>query len=99
MLFSAVPPTPIPRIPGGHQPAPKVGTVSSTQSTRESDGFRTVKLDLFSEPAPLAASVTSTPSPDTISTYVTAGVLSPVFLRANNGSSTIEARRGLSGSV
>ncbi len=37
--FSAVPPTPMPSMPGGHQPAPIVGTVLSTQSTMESLGL------------------------------------------------------------
>ena len=36
MALSAVPPTPMPSMPGGHQPAPIAGTVSSTQSTIES---------------------------------------------------------------
>lgn len=36
--FSAVPPIPMPSMPGGHQPAPISGTVFSTQSTIESDG-------------------------------------------------------------
>ena len=36
MAFSAVPPMPMPSIPGGHQPAPIVGTVLSTQSTTDS---------------------------------------------------------------
>jgi len=39
IAFSGVPPMPMPRMPGGHQPAPIVGTVLSTQSTIESDGF------------------------------------------------------------
>jgi hypothetical protein len=67
MAFSAVPPMPIPSMPGGHQPAPMVGTVLSTQSTRLSLGLRMVNLDLFSEPPPLAASATSTRSPGTSS--------------------------------
>ena len=36
--FSAVPPMPIPSMPGGHQPAPMVGTVLSTHSTTSSEG-------------------------------------------------------------
>ena len=36
IAFSAVPPMPMPSMPGGHQPAPIVGTVLSTQSTIES---------------------------------------------------------------
>ena len=34
-----VPPMPMPSMPGGHQPAPIVGTVFNTQSTIESDGL------------------------------------------------------------
>src|SRR5574343_643889 len=63
--FSAVPPTPMPSMPGGHQPAPMVGTVLSTQSTMLSDGLSMAILDLFSEPPPLAATITSTLSPGT----------------------------------
>ena len=65
IAFSAVPPTPMPSMPGGHQPAPMVGTVLSTQSTTESDGFSITNFDLFSEPPPFAATVTSTSSPGT----------------------------------
>ena len=97
IAFSAVPPMPIPSMPGGHQPAPIVGTVLSTQSSIESLGFSITNFDLFSEPPPLAATVTSTSSPGTSSTWNTAGVLSLVFLRANSGSSTTEARSRLSG--
>ena len=96
-LALAVPPMPMPSMPGGHQPAPMVGTVLSTQSTRLSLGFIMIILDLFSEPPPLAATVMSTLSPATISVKITAGVLSLVFLRANRGSATTEARRALSG--
>ena len=39
----------------GHQPAPMVGTIFSTQSTMESEGLSMANLDLFSEPPPLAA--------------------------------------------
>ena len=48
---------PMPSMPGGHQPAPIVGTVFSTQSTMESDGSSITNLDLFSEPPPFAASL------------------------------------------
>ncbi len=65
--FSAVPPMPMPSMPGGHQPAPMVGTVLITQSTIESDGLSMTNLDLFSEPPPLAAIRTSTRSPGTSS--------------------------------
>ena len=81
IAFSAVPPMPMPSMPGGHQPAPIVGTVFSTQSTIESDGLSITNLDLFSEPPPLAATSTSSLSPGTIFTNTTAGVLSFVFLR------------------
>ncbi len=59
VAFSGVPPMPMPRMPGGHQPAPMVGTVLRTQSTMESDGFRHTILTLFSLPPPLAAQVIS----------------------------------------
>ena len=44
-----------------------VGTVLSTQSTIESEGLSMTILVLFSEPPPLAAQMTSTSSPATIS--------------------------------
>src|SRR6266853_461093 len=88
---------PVPRIPGGHQPAPIVGTVSSTQSTIESEGFSIANFDLFSEPAPFAATSTATVFPGTSSMWITAGVLSFVFLRPKTGSSTMDARSLLSG--
>ena len=95
IAFSALPPTPMPSNPGGHQPAPRVSTVRTTQSTTESLGSSTTKRALFSDPPPLAATWISTASPATISTWRLAGVLSPVFFRSNNGSRTIEARSGL----
>ena len=76
MAFSAEPPMPMPSMPGGHQPAPMSGTVFSTQSTSESDGFSITNFDLFSEPPPLAATVISSPSPGTSCVWITAGVLS-----------------------
>ena len=97
IAFSAVPPMPMPSMPGGHQPAPIVGTVFSTQSTTESLGFSITNLLLFSLPPPLAATVTSSLSPGTSSVKITAGVLSLVFLRSNCGSATTEARSVLSG--
>ena len=42
-----------------------VGTVFNTQSTIESDGLSMASLDLFSEPPPLAATVTCTLLPGT----------------------------------
>ncbi len=58
-------------MPGGHQSAPMVGTTESTQSTIESLGSSIANFDLFSEPPPLAATMTSTLSPGTSSTCVT----------------------------
>src|ERR1035438_312701 len=63
IAFSAVPPIPIPSIPGGHHPAPIVGTVFSTHSVTESEGFSMMNLALASDPPPLAATVTSTVAP------------------------------------
>ena len=60
MAFSALPPIPMPSIPGGHQPAPIEGTIFSTHSMRSSDGLSVAKTALFSDPPPLAATVTST---------------------------------------
>ena len=97
MAFSAVPPTPMPSMPGGHQPAPMVGTVFNTQSMIESEGLSMANLDLASEPPPFAATLTSTLLPGTSSTLITAGVLSPVLLRVNIGSARTEARSLLSG--
>ena len=96
MAFSAVPPMPMPSMPGGHQPAPIVGTVFITQSTMLSLGFSITNLLLFSLPPPLAATCTSTVLPGTTCMCTTAGVLSPVFLRSNCGSATIDARSTLS---
>ena len=85
-------------MPGGHQPAPIVGTVFSTQSTIESEGLSITNFDLFSEPPPFAATLTSTVLPGTSSMWMTAGVLSRVLTRVNSGSARIEARSLLSGS-
>ena len=97
IAFSAEPPIPIPSIPGGHHPAPMVGTVFNTQSTIESLGLSIANFALFSEPPPLAERRTSMVSPGTISMCTTAGVLSRVLTREKAGSATIEARRRLSG--
>ncbi|MNR48038.1 hypothetical protein D3C85_1672220 [compost metagenome] len=90
---------PIPSMPGGHQPAPMVGTVFSTHSTTSSEGLSITILDLFSEPPPLAAMLTSTLLPWIMSMCTTAGALSLVFLRLPAGSASTLARRGLSGLV
>ena len=97
IAFSAVPPMPMPSMPGGHQPAPMVGTVLRTQSTTESDGLSMTNLDFASEPPPLAATVTSTVEPGTRATSTTEGVLSTVFLRLKAGSRRMEPRSLLSG--
>jgi hypothetical protein len=97
IAFSAVPPMPIPSMPGGHQPAPIVGTVFSTQSTIESDGLSIANFDLASEPPPFAATITSTVFPGTSFMLTTAGVLSRVFCRLPAGSASTEARSLLSG--
>ena len=55
----------MPNIPGGHQPAPIVGTTFNTQSTTESEGFNMTNFDFASEPPPLAATSISTLSPGT----------------------------------
>jgi hypothetical protein len=98
IAFSAVPPMPMPSMPGGHHPAPIVGTVLSTQSTIESEGFSMANFDLFSEPPPFAATSTSTRSPGTSETCTTAGVLSRVLRRAPAGSASTDARSLFSGS-
>ena len=48
--------------------------------------------DRFSHPPPLAMSMIRSVAPGTTSTWMTAGVLSPVFTRSN-GERTMEARR------
>ena len=98
MAFSAVPPTPMPSMPGGHQPAPIVGTVLITQSTTLSLGLSIANLLLFSLPPPLAATLMLTVRPGTSRVWITAGVLSLVFFRVNNGSASTEPRSLLSGS-
>ena len=99
MAFSAVPPIPMPKMPGGHQPAPMVGRVLATQSTILSEGFSMTNLDLFSEPPPFAATCTLKVLPGTRRVWITAGVLSLVFWRRPAGSSSIDALRVLSGWV
>ena len=94
---SAVPPMPIPNMPGGHQPAPICGSISTTQSIMLSEGFIILNFDLFSLPPPLAATSTDTLEPGTRSTCKTHGVLSLVLRRVNAGSSSTEARSLFSG--
>lgn len=95
--WPAVPPMPMPSIPGGHQPAPMVGMVFNTQSTIESDGLSITNFDLASEPPPLATTITSTVLPGTILTLTTPGVLSLVLMRLPAGSASTDARSLLSG--
>ena len=65
MAFSGVPPMPTPRMPGGHQPAPMVGTTEQIQSTTESDGLSMANLAFASLPPPLAATSILSVSPGT----------------------------------
>ena len=97
--FSAVPPMPTPKTPGGHQPAPMSCTTLKIQSTMLSDGLSIASFALFSDPPPLAAIFTSTLLPGTKRTCTTAGVLSLVLARLPAGSDTIEALRGFSGNI
>ena len=97
MQCSAVPPMPIPSIPGGHQPAPIWGSISSTQSTMLSLGFIILNFDLFSLPPPLAATSTETLLPGTMVTDSTHGVLSRVLRRVKAGAANTEARSLFSG--
>ena len=53
IAFSALPPMPMPSMPGGHQPAPIVGTVFTTQSTIESDGLSITNFGLVLRAAAL----------------------------------------------
>ena len=66
IAFSGVPPIPTPRSPGGHQPAPIVGTTSSTHSATESDGFSIANFAFASLPPPFAATSTESLSPGTM---------------------------------
>src|ERR1035437_10935207 len=95
MAFSAVPPMPMPSMPGGHQPAPMVGTVLRTQSVMESDGLSMANLDLASEPPPLLATVMSRAEPSINSTTTMAGGLSRGFVREKAGG----LRKGGGGTV
>ena len=88
---------PMPSIPGGHQPAPICGSISTTQSTRLSPGFIILNLLLFSLPPPLAATSTETVAPGTMLTCSTHGVLSRVLRRVKAGSASTEARSLFSG--
>ena len=99
IAFSAVPPMPMPSMPGGHQPAPIVGTVFSTQSTMRSRRIQHHELGL------VLASRRPWPRPSRrpcrrarARMWITAGVLSlRVLARRTCGSATIEARSLLSG--
>ena len=57
---------PTPKMPGGHQPAPILGTDSTIQSATESDGFNIANMALASLPPPLAATSTPKASPGTM---------------------------------
>ena len=57
-----------------------------------SAGVSILYFDRFSQPPPLAMTWILSVAPRTTSTWITAGVLSPVFTRSN-GERTIDARR------
>ena len=72
--------------PAGTSRRPSSGTVSSTQSTMLVDGFSIANFDLFSEPPPLAATVTSTLSPgDQLDVHHGRRVVAGVLALANRG--------------
>ena len=75
------------------------GSCAITQSATLSLGFNVANRALTSPPPPLAATITSSSSPSTISLKTIAGVLSRVLDRLPSGSRTMEARSGLTGSV
>ena len=94
--ISKLPPMPTPMIPGGHAFGPDSATACRTNSfapSSPSAGFSIACLPMFSEPAPLASTWILIWSPGTIRVWMNAGVLSPVFLRSNSGSRTIDPRR------
>ena len=55
-------------------------------------GVSIVYFERFSQPPPLAMMASFSSAPGTTSTWITAGVLSPVFTRSK-GDLTIDARR------
>ena len=80
---------------GGHASGPAVLTHSRIQPftpSSPSAGVSILYFERFSHPPPLAMSENLRVAPGTTSTWITAGVLSPVFTRSN-GDRTIEARR------
>ena len=96
MQCSAVPPMPTPTTSGGQGLPLASSTARSTKLTMPSrpwPGRRIVMRLMFSQPPPLGMTLTLNASPGTRSTWMTAGVLSPVFLRAENGCVTIDFRR------
>ena len=93
--FSNVPPTPTPRMSGGHASGPAIFTQSMMKSLTPSTpaaGVSIVYFERFSQPPPLAMIASLSSAPGATSTWITAGVLSPVFTRSS-GDRTIEARR------
>ena len=80
---------------GGHASGPAVLTHSMIHSftpATPSAGVSILYFDRFSQPPPLAMTMIRSVAPGPTSTWMTAGVLSPVFTRSN-GERTIEARR------
>ena len=55
---------PIPKIPGGHHPAPIVGKAFMIVSETESLGLSINSFDLASDPPPLAAQIISRSAPE-----------------------------------
>ncbi|OMP13874.1 hypothetical protein COLO4_00762 [Corchorus olitorius] len=99
IAFSAVPPMPMPSMPGGHQPAPMVGTVLEHPVDDRIRRVQHHELRLGFGAAPLAATITSTVSPGTSDMLITAGVLSFVLVRLPAGSASTLARSLLSTSL
>ena len=56
---------PMPKTPGGHQPAPILGISPKIKSTILSEGLSIPSTALFSEPAPFAAILISKSLPGT----------------------------------
>src|SRR5581483_7568007 len=96
IAYSDEPPTPTPTTRGGQGLPPDSSIVCSTNSVMPSlprPGSITWNFVMFSQPPPFGTTVRRSLSPGTISVWITAGVLFFVLTRAENGRSTIDARR------
>ena len=98
IAFSALPPTPSPIMPGGHQPAPSAGHRLDDPVDDASRRVEGREARLVFRAAALRRDRQLEVSPGTSSTWTIAGVLSRVLTRENSGSATIEARSGLTSS-